>query len=374
MSLAKDVFGFMRSSRFKLTRSEDVIIRDGRVLHPDELDHSTPNPSPVDQKIPLISDTLVVSSGSEAPLSEAAPIVVPSSPDGKEMSAEVKQGDRKIPGSELLADEDELPQKEAKKGRLPKIERFWDHLDVAGRGKRTIQEYKYEWKWWEAEALKKKRTVYSLRVKDIEEILKGLNPSTNRRKIAFLRTLSKWYLREGHPLLHTEIWKITSPKIPKRLPKDRGSEEFEELREKAKKLIADKDRVGLWIGLKLLCGLRISEIQTARKAGPGKIQVSGKGQKERLVPAPDWVLKGMKAIPADGKGGWRQGRIVIWRALAKEGIRKPHSLRHTYASELKRRGKTLDEIQVLLGHSDISTTTIYARIDIPDGVAELLDS
>lgn len=109
---------------------------------------------------------------------------------------------------------------------MPKIERFWDHLDVAGRGKRTIQEYKYEWKWWEAEALKKKRTVYSLRVKDIEEILKGLNPSTNRRKIAFLRTLSKWYLREGHPLLHTEIWKITSPKIPKRLPKDRGSEEF----------------------------------------------------------------------------------------------------------------------------------------------------
>ena len=316
MSLTKDVFGFMRSSRFKLTRSEDVIIRDGRVLRPDELDHSTPNPSLFDQKIPLISDTLVVSSGSEAPLSEAAPIVVPSSPDGKEMSAEVKQGDRKIPGSELLADEDELPQKEAKKGRLPKIERFWDHLDVAGRGKRTIQEYKYEWKWWEAEALKKKRTVYSLRVKDIEEILKGQNPSTNRRKIAFLRTLSKWYLREGHPLLHTEIWKITSPKIPKRLPKDRGSEEFEELKKKAKDMIADKNRVGLWIALKLLCGLRISEIQTARKAGPGKIQVSGKGQKERLVPAPDWVLKSMKAIPANGKGGWRQGRIVIWKALA----------------------------------------------------------
>jgi site-specific recombinase XerD len=374
MSLAKDVFGFMRSSRFKLTRSEDVIIRDGRVLHPDELDHSTPNPSPVDQKIPLISDTLVVSSGSEAPLSEAAPIVVPSSPDGKEMSAEVKQGDRKIPGSELLADEDELPQKEAKKGRLPKIERFWDHLDVAGRGKRTIQEYKYEWKWWEAEALKKKRTVYSLRVKDIEEILKGLNPSTNRRKIAFLRTLSKWYLREGHPLLHTEIWKITSPKIPKSLPKDKGTEDFERLREKAKKLISDKDRIGIWIALKLVCGLRISEIQTAKASGKGFIQVMGKGQKERLVPAPDWIIKGMKKIPADGRGGWRKERKLIWYHLAKIDLKNPHSLRHTCASELLRRDMKIEEIKEFLGHENIATTNIYARSVVPTRAAELLDS
>ncbi len=56
---------------------------------------------------------------------------------------------------------------------------------------------------------------------------------------------------------------------------------------------------------------------------------------------PDWILKGMKAIPADARGDWRKGRIVIWKALAKEGIRNSHSLRHTYASELKRRGKTL---------------------------------
>jgi integrase len=154
---------------------------------------------------------------------------------------------------------------------------------------------------------------------------------------------------------------------------DFSNVEFETLKHKAKELIADNNRIGLWIALKLLCGLRISEIRTAQTANKKAIQVIGKGSKERLVPAPEWIISAMNTLQGEGKGGWRQGRIVIWRELSKIGIRNPHSLRHTYASELKRRGKTLDEIQILLGHSSISTTTIYARTDIPHNVIELLD-
>ena len=259
------------------------------------------------------------------------------------------------------------------KGRLPKIDRFWSYLEVAGRAKRTIQEYKYEWKWWQREAALKVRTPYTLKVAEMEEILKEKNQSTTKRKIAFLRTLAKWYLREGYPKLHSEAGKLTSPRLPKRIPKDKGAEQFEILRDKARVLIAENNRVGLWIALKLICGLRISEIQTAKIAGHKRIQIIGKGSKERLVPAPGWVILAMKNIKEDGKGGWRKDRKLIWFHLAKIELKNPHSLRHTCASELLRRDMKLEEIKEFLGHENIATTNIYARAVVPDRAAKLLD-
>ena len=100
----------------------------------------------------------------------------------------------------------------------------------------------------------------------------------------------------------------------------------------------------------------------------------GKGQKERLVPAPDWVIKGMKKIPADGRGGWRKDRKLIWYHLAKNDLRNPHSLRHTCASELLRRDMKIEEIKEFLGHENIATTNIYARSVVPTRAADLLDS
>jgi site-specific recombinase XerD len=261
-----------------------------------------------------------------------------------------------------------------KAGRLPAIEKFWDYLDVAGRGKQTIQAYKYDWGWWQKQAKLKGKTTYTLKVSEMEAILKGKDPYTTRRKIAFLRTLSKWYLREGYPKLHEEAWKLTVPKLPKRIPKDKGAEKFEELREKAKQMVAEKNRVGLWIALKLLCGLRISEIQTARVASKETIQVLGKGQKERLVPAPQWILVGMKKIKQNGKAGWRQDRFMIWYHLSRMDLRNPHSLRHTCASQLMRKGLKIEEIKEFLGHENISTTNIYARAVVPTRASQLLDS
>jgi len=61
-------------------------------------------------------------------------------------------------------------------------------------------------------------------------------------------------------------------------------------------------------------------------------------------------------------------------SLARLGVRNPHSLRHTYASELLRRGRTLEEIQYFLGHANIATTNIYARLRTPPDVLASLES
>lgn len=264
-------------------------------------------------------------------------------------------------------------EKPNKQGRLPAPARFWAFMEVAGRGKRTLKEYRYELKWWEKKARQAGCTVYTLRLRDIEASLKDLHPATTRRKASFLKVLAKFYLRENFPRLHTETSKVVSPRMPDKLPRDRGREAFIKLREQAKEWCRNGKREGVWVGLMLMAGLRISEIKTVTPIGDGRIQVIGKGQKEHVVPATDLLLQTLERIPRTGRGGWAQGRGVIWKGLSKAGIKKPHSLRHTYASELMRRGRRIEEIQVLLGHASVATTNIYAKSQVPAGVAELLD-
>jgi integrase/recombinase XerD len=262
---------------------------------------------------------------------------------------------------------------QAKKGRLPKIGRFFTFLTSAGRSKRTIQEYKYEFRWWTRKAEILKKTLYTINISDIENTLEKIHPSTTRRKISFLRTLSKWYLREGKNRLYVEVSKFTVPKIPQRLPSDHGAKKFEEIKKQAKEFCKKQERVGVWLGLMLMCGLRISEIPTATVKDDHFIKVLGKGNKERLVPVPFWLLDSMNQIERGGQNGWAKNRNIVYRHVRKLGY-KPHSLRHTYASELLRRGEKIETIKVLLGHVDISTTSIYARVNISADSALLLDS
>jgi len=260
-----------------------------------------------------------------------------------------------------------------KRGRLPKIDGFWNFLIASGRAKRTVQEYRYEFNWWNKTAERLKKTVYTLNIAELEEILKNIHPCTVRRKISFLRSLSRWYLREGKNRLYVEVSKFVSPKIPERLPGDHGGQKFKEIRETARDLCEKKEPVGIWFGLMSMCGLRISEIQTAIIRDDVFIKVLGKGNKERLVPVPIWIIVVMHELDRDGRKGWAKGRHTIYSNIKKLGY-KPHSLRHTYASELLRRGKNIEEVKVLLGHKDISTTNIYARVNISADSAELLDS
>lgn len=86
--------------------------------------------------------------------------------------------------------------------------------------------------------------------------------NTSRRLISSLKQLSKWYLRDGFPALNIEMQKLMSAKGKKRIPLAKEPAEFIRIRDEAKKMIEEGDRKGLWISLKLMCGLRISEIAT----------------------------------------------------------------------------------------------------------------
>ncbi len=284
------------------------------------------------------------------------------------------QPEEELASDEALAGDDNI--KPERPGRLPRIEHYFTALKSANRSPRTIREYRFENKWWERQASARGLSVYNLRVADIEASVADLHPATARRKICFLRGLSRFYLRRGgFKKLSDEMAKLGTVSLPARLPKDRGPEAFIQLREQAKAWCRNGDRVGVWVGAMTMSGLRISEIASIEMAGTGNIRVLGKGNKERLVPAPSWLISALEAIPREGKKiGWARRRFTIWKALKEQGIKRPHSLRHTYASELLRRGRRVEEIQQLLGHSAITSTMIYARLgSVPNVIWTLED-
>ena len=239
------------------------------------------------------------------------------------------------------------------------------YMSASGKAARTIQEYKWDLLWWN-----RKESLMSITLQDMERVISGLHPSTARRKIAAIRSYGKWQLREGDSRLHNELARIVLPKTPTRVPKDKGSTQFMEFSKCAVDLVRAGDRRVVWLGLMGCCGLRISEIQTVEQAPGKKIRVIGKGDKERLVPAPGWLYQalGCDSFPKC----WRKGRQLIWEELNKMGIRKPHSLRHTFASELRRKGYPLEDIKVLLGHSKLDTTLVYANVALPNDVSSRL--
>jgi integrase/recombinase XerD len=143
------------------------------------------------------------------------------------------------------------------------------------------------------------------------------------------------------------------------------------------------------IELMYASGLRVSELVGLKTVfvglAEGVLRVTGKGAKERLVPfgveAHDWlrrylaearaaILQGQQsdALFVTARGG-PMTRQMFWTLLKKHalnaGIRSPlspHTLRHAFATHLLNHGADLRAVQLLLGHADISTTTIYTHV------------
>lgn len=279
----------------------------------------------------------------------------------------------------LLKNIEELPvivdtnNENLKKGRVRDIEGFYISLQSASRSKITIQGYRYDLKWWAKVAEQKNTSIYNLKFKDIEEILSEMDINTKKRKVSSLKQLGKWYLREGYPNLNIETQKIVVGRGKIRLPKAKSQEEFKEIKEHGKKLLEEGKREGIWILLMITCGCRIGELESVVTSDKS-ITVIGKGNKERMIPCPDYLLKALKTFQDDGRGGYKRKRRVVDRALRNIGYSHLHTLRHTYATVLHNRGLNLEEVSKLLGHSDISTTQIYAKTKINEGVTNLLEN
>lgn len=260
-----------------------------------------------------------------------------------------------------------------KRGRPKKIDHFFLFLKSAGRSKNTIRGYRSDLRYWKRIAEAKNKTIYNLSLEDIEDANADEDINTVKRRVSALRQLAKWYLREDYPKLHIELEKIVLGRGKQRIPKAKSEEEFEEIRDHAKSLIAKGEREGVWLALMLMCGLRISEIQTV-EIDEDCINVIGKGDKQRKIPAPQWLIKALKEFKAEGTGGYKQKQQTIDYYLRQLGYEKFHSLRHTFATTLLKRGVKLREIQQFLGHASVATTQIYAKTKVNKEAVKVLEN
>jgi len=216
----------------------------------------------------------------------------------------------------------------------------------------------------------------------------SLTASSRARELAGVRSFFRWLDRTGR-LHNAAIDLLRAPKTPKRLPRPVSEEGAQEILDEAKD-IATQD----WIGLRdqalftLLygAGLRISEALSLRWRDLNlgdRLMVTGKGSKQRQVPLLPLVRKSLEAyrlaapFPGEPKApifvGVRGG--VLNPAVAERQLRAvrrmlglpdsvtPHALRHSFATHLLADGADLRSLQELLGHSSLSTTQLYTRIE-----------
>ncbi|WP_270740291.1 site-specific tyrosine recombinase XerD [Lacticaseibacillus paracasei] len=270
---------------------------------------------------------------------------------------------------------------------------FIHYLNVErGLAKATQTSYQQDLITFSAWLAARKRRTFPEEFGTIQSFLKEQNatkaPASVSRMISALRKFYRFLLREG-AISADPMTKIDTPKRAQHLPATLSSQEVDALMAKpdTDKSLGLRDRA--IFELMYATGLRVSEVVDLRldqlHLAMNLLQVTGKGDKERLVPispqATQWVdrylqearpklLKRVqpKNVFVNFHGGpmTRQG---IWKNLkayiASIGIEKdvtPHTLRHSFATRLLENGADLRVVQELLGHSDISTTQIYTHL------------
>ena len=274
------------------------------------------------------------------------------------------------------------------------IDQFIDHLWLEdGLSKNTLNSYRFDlliFVSWLDET--KKIELLDVSELEIQEFLAFKFPTSKSRSIsrllATLRRFFRFLLRENK-IKEDPTLKIQTPKIPQSLPKSLSEDEVEGLLEAPdiKTDVGMRDRSML--ELLYACGLRVSELVgiqlTEVILSDGVIRVTGKGSKTRLVPmgeeAVDWIKKYLaesrqnilnkqtsKFLFVTNRGG-EMTRQAFWYLIKKYALManidkpmSPHILRHAFATHLINHGADLRVVQMLLGHSDISTTQIYTHV------------
>jgi len=217
---------------------------------------------------------------------------------------------------------------------------------------------------------------------------RGLDSRSVARHLVTIRNFFRFALMEGY-IQDDPAASVESPRFRQSLPDFLSVEEVDSLlgQPDCNSIVGLRDRA--MIELLYSCGLRVSELCSLRVSDlqmeQGCLRCIGKGDKERLVPVGRNALKAVgeylrKSRPElmgqhltpflflNSRGG-RVNRVGFWKTLGdygrKAGLRKdlsPHMLRHSFATHLLDRGADLRSVQIMLGHSDISTTQIYTHV------------
>jgi integrase/recombinase XerD len=215
--------------------------------------------------------------------------------------------------------------------------------------------------------------------------------SANRRLTVFKRFF-RWALREKL-ITQDPTLRLMNAKQPPRIPKTLTEADVEQLLAAPDVATPLGLRDRAMLELMYASGLRVSECVGLKvlnvSLADNVLRTFGKGSKERIVPfgehAADWItrylknarselLKGQQSedlfITARGsKAGSAMTRVAFWQTIKKHALQasitkplSPHTLRHAFATHLLNHGADLRAVQMLLGHADISTTTIYTHV------------
>jgi integrase/recombinase XerC/integrase/recombinase XerD len=218
---------------------------------------------------------------------------------------------------------------------------------------------------------------------------RGAAPSTVARKLASLRSLFG-ALREAGVVTQNAAELVAAPKRAKHLPRVLRPDELAALLDRIPATTALELRDRALFELAYASGLRAEELVRLERGAldfdAEEVRVEGKGGRTRVVPAGEHALAALRAYlergrPALDAGGGEEAlflsksgrrlqtsdvrrRLRVWaRAAALQGGISPHALRHSFATHLLDGGADLRAIQELLGHSSISTTQIYTRVE-----------
>ena len=277
----------------------------------------------------------------------------------------------------------------------PEIERYIDAMWMEkGLADNTLSSYRRDLRqyhtWLEAT---RGSTVLRADRGDLQAYLgarlkAGQSQRSTARFMSCIRGFYHFLLREGRITVDPTL-DIDSPKLGRPLPKSLSEEEVDRLLGTPNLEVPLEFRDRSMLELLYACGLRVTELTSLQLSqvsiNQGVVRVFGKGNKERLVPmgeeALNWLqqylagprMELLKGVPSDivfpSRRGTQMTRQTFWyrikiyaeRAQIKKAL-SPHTLRHAFATHLLNHGADLRVVQMLLGHSDLTTTQIYTHV------------
>lgn len=260
-----------------------------------------------------------------------------------------------------------------------------------GLSQNTLQAYRndlYAFAKWQAS---RGNTITATQATDLHNYLAVQGKKsvrTTARRLSSLRRFFQYLVREGRTK-NDPSTRIESPRLGRPLPKTLTESEVEALLNAPDTGTRAGFRDKAMLEVLYATGLRVSELVGLRldqiNLQQGVVRVVGKGDKERLVPlgeeSVDWLRRYIRDVRPEffkaepdatlfpSNRGRMMTRQTFWHAVRRytviAGINKalsPHVLRHAFATHLLNHGADLRVVQMLLGHSDISTTQIYTHI------------
>jgi integrase/recombinase XerD len=216
----------------------------------------------------------------------------------------------------------------------------------------------------------------------------GTKATTANRRLSVFRRYFRWALRERLVVADPTL-RLAAARQPLRVPKTLSEAQVEALLAAPDTATPLGLRDRAMLELMYASGLRVSELVQARTVHlgleEGVLRVLGKGSRERLVPFGEEAmalllryLREARAAILGGRAsealfvtarGAAMTRQMFWRIVKRSALQagvsvplSPHTLRHAFATHLLNHGADLRAVQMLLGHADIGTTTIYTHV------------